>query len=38
MITQNRLILMSFGKNWDIGGEGIIIGDNPAGHCFLLKN
>ena len=38
MINQNQLSLLSFGKRWDTGGEGIIIGDNPAGHCFLLKD
>ena len=27
---------MSFVKRWDTGGEGIIIGDNAAGHSFLL--
>ena len=29
MINQNQLSLLSFGKRWDRGGEGIIIGDNP---------
>ena len=29
MINQNQLSLLSFGKRWDTGGEGIIIGDNP---------
>ena len=37
MINQNQLSLLSFGNRWDKGGEGIIIGDNPAGHCFLLR-
>ena len=31
------LSLLSFGKRRDAGGEGTIIGDNSAGHCFLLK-
>ena len=35
MINQNQLSLMSFGKRWNTGGEGIIIGDNLAGHCFF---
>ena len=35
MINQNQLSLLSFGKRWDTGGEGIIIGDNPAGQCFF---
>ena len=35
MINQNHLSLLSFGKRWHTGGEGIIIGDNPAGHCFF---
>ena len=30
------LNLLSFGKRWDAGGEGTIIGDNSAGHCFLF--
>ena len=38
MINQNRLSLLSFGKRWDTRGEGIIIGDNSAGHCFLLRD
>ena len=38
MINQNQLSLSSFGKMWHTGGEGIIISDNPAGHCFLLRN
>ena len=37
MINQNQLSLLSLCKNWDTGEEGIIIGDNPAGHCFLLR-
>ena len=37
MINQNQLNLLCFGKRWDTEGEGIIIGDNPAGHCFLLR-
>ena len=36
--NQNHLSLLSFGNSWDTGGKGIIIGDNPAGHCFLLKD
>ena len=38
MIYQDRLILLSFGQRGDTGGEGIILGDSPAGHCFLLRN
>ena len=34
MIHQNQLILLSFGKRWDTGREGIIIGNNPAGYFF----
>ena len=37
MINQNQLRLLHFGKRRDTGGEGITIGDNPAGHCFLLR-
>ena len=33
---------MSFDKTetqpWDTEGEGIILGDNPAGHCFVLRD
>ena len=36
MINQNQLSFLSFGKRWDTAGEGKIIGDNPAGHCFFL--
>ena len=35
MINQNQLSLLSFGKRWDTGAEGIIIGYNPIGHCFF---
>ena len=35
MINQNRLSLLFFGKKWNAGGEGIIIGDNPARQCFF---
>ena len=28
---------MSSGKWEDTGGEGIIMGDDPAGHCLLLR-
>ena len=43
MIYQDHLILLSFaqrggGGGGDTGGEGIILGDSPAGHCFLLRN
>ena len=38
MINQNHLILLSFGKMGDTGGEGTIQGDNHAGHCFLLRD
>ena len=37
VINQNHLILLSFGSTGDID-EGIILGDNPAGHCFLLTD
>ena len=37
MINRNQLSFLSFGKRWDTGGEGIIIGDNPAGHCIRLR-
>ena len=37
MVNQNQLSLLSFGKRWHAGGEGIIIGDNPAVHCFHLR-
>ena len=37
MINQNQLSLLSFGKRWDTGGEGIIIRDNSAGHGSLLR-
>ena len=30
--------MLSFGKKWDTGGEGIIIGDKLAGNCFLLRD
>ena len=35
MINQNQLNLLSFGKRWDTGGEGIFIGGNPAEHLFF---
>ena len=38
MINQNPLALLYFGKKRDTGGEGIILGENPAGHCFLLRD
>ena len=38
MINQNHVILLSFGKMGDTVGEGTILGDNPAGLCFLLKD
>ena len=42
MINQNHLILLPFGKRgntaWGTGGEGIILGENPAEHCFALRN
>ena len=37
IIKQNHLILLSFGNRWDTGGEDIIIGENPVGHCILLR-
>ena len=33
----NKLSLLSLGKRWYTGEESIIIGDNPAGQCFLLR-
>ena len=38
MINQKTLVLLYFGKKRDTGGEGIILGENPAGHCFLLRD
>ena len=38
MINQNHLILLSFGKRGDTGEEGIILGDNPVGRCFVLRD
>ena len=43
MINQNQFILLSFGKTGghtlaDLGGVGLILGENPAGHCFVLRN
>ena len=38
MINQDHLILLSFGKRGDTGGECIILGDNPVGQCFLLRD
>ena len=38
MISSNHLILLSFGKRGDTRGEDIILGDNPDGHCFLLRH
>ena len=38
MINQNHLISLSFGKSGDTEGKGIILGDNPAEHCFLLRD
>ena len=35
MVNENQLGLLYFGKRWDTGREGIIIGDNLAGHCFF---
>ena len=37
MINQNELSLLSFGKRWDTGEEGVIIEDDPAGYSFLLR-
>ena len=37
MINQKQLSLLSFGKRLDTGGEGIITGNNPVGHYFILK-
>ena len=36
MINRNHLILLSFGKREDTRGEGITLGENLAGHCFVL--
>ena len=38
MINKNHLIWVFFGKSGDTGGEGIILGDNPAGECFVLRD
>ena len=38
MINQDQLILLSLDKSGDTGGEGIFLGDHPAGHCFVLKD
>ena len=38
MINWNRLILLSFGKREDTGGEGMILGENSAGHCFVSRD
>ena len=43
MSNQNQFILLSFdntGGNTlaDLGGVGITLGENPAGHCFVLRN
>ena len=38
LINQNQYILMSFGKTGDTGGEGMILRDNPIGHCFLSRD
>ena len=34
MTNQNHLILLSFGERSKTGGEAIILGRNPAKHCF----
>ena len=42
MINLNRLILLSFGKRGihpgRYRGKAIILGDNPAGHYFTLRD
>ena len=38
MINQNHSTLLPFGKQGDTGREGIILEDNPAGNCFLLRD
>ena len=38
MINQNQLILLSFGKSRDTWGEDIILGNNTAESCFVLKD
>ena len=38
MINQNHLISLSFGKSRNTGEKGIILVDNPAGHCFILRD
>ena len=35
MINQNHLILLSLGNREDTRGEGIILGENPVGHCSV---
>ena len=37
MINQNHLILLSLVRE-ETEGEGIILDENPAEHCFLLRN
>ena len=38
MINQNHLILLSLNKSGNAGGEGVFLGDNRAGHCFVLRD
>ena len=38
MIYQNQLLLLPFDKRGGTGGEGIILGVNPARYYFLLRN
>ena len=38
MINQKHLILISFCKRENTGGDGIILGANIAGDCFLLTD
>ena len=38
MINRNYLILLSLVREEIQAEEGIIVGDNPAGHCFVLRD
>ena len=38
LINQNHLILLSFGKREDTRGEGLILGESLARHCFVLRD
>ena len=38
MINKKKLTLLSFGKWGNTGGGDLILGINPAGHCFVLRD